>query len=196
MASILMVSPAAVRRYVNKGKLECNITPTGQRVFTKEQIDKFLGVKIEQSSQFKVYYVRASDGSKTLLESQVRLLTAQYGKPDLIVKDKASGLNDKRRGLLKLIKLSQQNKITDIYMTHPDRLTRFGFNYLKELFTQNNVILHTLDDSSHSPQEELLADFMSLIASFSGKFYRLRGFAQQSKLLTRAQEEINDKKAH
>lgn len=43
------------------------------------------------------------------------------------------------------------------------------------------------------PQEVLLQDFMSLIASFSGKFYRLRGYDNQKKLLSKAGDYIEQK---
>ena len=56
--------------------------------------------------------------------------------------------------------------------------------------------LHVLDQDNgtmtrQSPEDELLQDFMSLIASFSGKFYRMRGHAQQRALLQKAGAEIN-----
>ena len=47
-----------------------------------------------------------------------------------------------------------------------------------------------------SLQEELLKDFMSLIASFSGKFYRLRGYEQQKQLLTKLGDELETKSNH
>ena len=38
--------------------------------------------------------------------------------------------------------------------------------------------------------EELVQDFMSLIASFSGRFYRTRSRENQKKLLSMAEEEL------
>lgn len=43
------------------------------------------------------------------------------------------------------------------------------------------------------PQEVLMQDFMSLIASFSGKLYRLRGYDNQKKLLSKAGDYIEQK---
>ena len=39
----------------------------------------------------------------------------------------------------------------------------------------------------------LMQDFMSLIASFSGKLYRLRGYDNQKKLLSKAGDYIEQK---
>ena len=44
-----------------------------------------------------------------------------------------------------------------------------------------------------SAEQELMNDFMSLIASFSGKFYQLRGYTQQKQLLTQAEHNIDQK---
>lgn len=53
------------------------------------------------------------------------------------------------------------------------------------------TILHT--SPKISAEQELMNDFMSLIASFSGKFYRLRGYTQQKQLLTQAEHNIDQK---
>lgn len=195
-AKQLNVSPSTLRRYVQNGDIKCVKTPTGQRTFTQKDIDEFLGKEETSTEQTKAYYVRSSDGDNTKISNQIKMLEKAYGENDsnIIVKDKSSGLNDKRKGLQKLINLSQERKITDIYITQQDRLTRFGYNYLEQLFEQNNVQIHVLNDTSEkSLQEELLQDFMSLIASFSGKFYRLRGYEQQKQLLNKIEEQIDEK---
>ena len=50
---------------------------------------------------------------------------------------------------------------------------------------------HELDETD--PSSELMRDFMSLIASFSGRFYRLRGWKQQKELLKEAEKNIQEK---
>lgn len=194
-AEQLNVSPTTLRRYVNNGLIPCTITKTGQRTFAQEDINDFLGLQPEQKL-IKAYYARSSDGDNTKLNNQIKMLEESYGKNqnNTIIKDKSSGLNDKRKGLQKLITLAQEQKITDIYITQQDRLTRFGYYYLEQLFKQNNVKIHILNEQEEKTlQEELLQDFMSLIASFSGKFYRLRGYEQQKQLLNKAKDEINEK---
>ena len=44
-----------------------------------------------------------------------------------------------------------------------------------------------------SLNEELMQDFMTLIASFSGKFYRLRGYEEKKKLLAEAERRIEER---
>jgi predicted site-specific integrase-resolvase len=92
------------------------------------------------------------------------------------VSDVASGLSDKRRGLLTLMDLARRGEITDIAVTYRDRLTRFGFGYLEEFFRGYGVTTHVLDGQQDrkSVQEELVDDLLAIVTSFSGKLYGLR----------------------
>lgn len=49
------------------------------------------------------------------------------------------------------------------------------------------------DNDQKSMHEELMDDFMSLIASFSGKYYRLRGNDNKKKFMNKAQEKLQQK---
>lgn len=191
VAEQLNVSPSTIRHYTNTGKLEYNLTPNNQRVFTQEQIDKFTG---KQSEEKIVFYIRSSNGNQTLLNTQQESLTKVYGEPQKVYQDKASGLNENRKGLQNLIKDAKENKYTTICITEKDRLTRFGFKYIEDHLKTLNIEIKILNEKeTKTLHEELLQDFMSLVASFSGKFYRLRGYEQQKQLLNKAKESINDK---
>ena len=87
-----------------------------------------------------------------------------------------SGLNDKRKGLLKLMRMAKNGEITDVAIRYKDRLTRFGYGYLEEYFKSYNVEIHIMDETktTKSVQEELADDLISIITSFSGKLYGLR----------------------
>lgn len=100
----------------------------------------------------------------------------------IVVAEVSSGLNDNRKGLVKLMKLARENRITDIAITYKDRLTRFGFNYLKLYFESYDVKVHVLN-SQHGDKtmhEELVEDLLAIVASFSGKLYGLRSSKQKS----------------
>ena len=72
--------------------------------------------------------------------------------------------------------LAKDSKISKVYVTYKDRLTRFGFNYLEVYFKSHNVEIVVLNDVNEdkSPQQELIEDLMTIVASFSGKLYGLR----------------------
>lgn len=155
-------------------------------------VNSFLGKPLVDDRK-TVFYIRSSDGNKTIMSNQENSLRELYGEPDMIIKDTGSGLNEKRKGLQRLLKLIRENKIASISITQKDRLTRFGFNYIQQLCDDHNVIINIMSEKNNTTEEELMQDFMSLIASFSGKFYRLRGWKQQKELLNRAENEITVK---
>ncbi len=83
----------------------------------------------------------------------------------------------KRRGLRRLIALAQKGVIDTVFITHRDRLARFGVDLLQRILEDYEVKLVILMEEDRTPQEELVTDMMALIASFSGRVYGLRGAA-------------------
>lgn len=193
VAEQLKVSTSSVRIYANRGLIDYQLTPSGQRVFTQENVNNFLGITPTINENI-IFYVRSSNGNKKLLDSQIELLTEIYGEPTHIVKDNGSGLNENRKGLDSLMKKARNGEITTICITEKDRLTRFGFKYLEEYFSSHNVTIQVLSETENKTlHDELLQDFMSLVASFSGKLYRLRGYEQKKQLLLKVGEELDKK---
>ena len=144
-----------------------------------------------------MFYVRASDGNNIKLNSQINLLTENYGEPLKTFKDKASGLSEKRKGLNSLLTAAEKGKFDTVYITQKDRLTRFGYAYLEQLLNQYGVRVIVLGETVEKTlEEELLQDFMSLLASFSGKYYRLRGHQQSQEFLKKIQDEHEKKLSH
>lgn len=187
-AELIGVSASTLRRYEREGRVESARNPGGQRIFTREMLSVFL----PESSQehVRVFYVRASDGDKKKLDQQEKLLERAYGEAR-VYSDKASGLNENRRGLQQLLKDAKNGKFSIVSITQKDRLTRFGYSYLETLFSEYGVKIEILGDhKTKTLHDELLEDFMSLIASFSGKYYRLRGHEQKKKFLEKAGEEL------
>ena len=76
--------------------------------------------------------------------------------------------------------------------TPEDRLARFGVAYLERCLALSGVSVEVLHEKGNgSLQEELMGDFMSLVVSFSGRFYNMRSRTNQTKLLLNAQEQLN-----
>lgn len=188
VARQLGVSTSAVRNYTNQGLIEHSTNPAGQRTYTQEQVDAFLG---KTTTPIYAYYIRSSSGNKQLLNQQLEELTHAYGEPTKIYRDSASGLNENRPGLQRLLRDAEKGEYNTLCITYPDRLTRFGITYLTKLLAKDGITLQILhENTKYSLEDELMSDFMSLIASFSGKFYRLRSRANQEKLLNRAKEAV------
>ena len=83
--------------------------------------------------------------------------------------------------------------MTDIAVTRDDRLTRFGLSYIRELFSQNGVTIHCLaEKKTQTVEEELMEDFMSILASFTGRFSQMKSKEAKKKLLQRAQDKLDN----
>ena len=212
------IVPQTIRNYVKQGKLKAIKSANNRYYFEEAEINRFerefilknqndqndnslLAKKANAVRTNSVgnwcFYLRSSEGNKVLLQNQETNLRNHYPEPKFIIKDSASGLNENRNGLRKMINKIKNGEITDVAVTQADRLSRFGNTYLIELFEAYNVKLHVLfdeksleKDTKYDLQHELMKDFMSLIASFSGRFYRLRSLENKVKLLDEAKNKI------
>ena len=152
----------------------------------REDLIDFLknkGLIVDDTEQQRrdVIYARVSSHSQKNhgdLDRQALFLIENISDAQnpLILKEVGSGLNDNRKQLQKLLHMVGNNEVRNVYVTYRDRLTRFGFNYLKTLFLAHNtnIIIVNDKDAAKSVNEELLDDMMSLMASFSGKLYGMR----------------------
>jgi len=129
-------------------------------------------VVIPSKEEYNVVYARVSSSeNKSNLDSQAdrvaQFCNAKGWIVHEIVKECASGLNDKRPKLQKILK---ENKSTRIIVEHKDRLTRFGFEYIKTLYDGELVIINEITES----QNDLMQDFVSLVTSFCARLYGQR----------------------
>lgn len=186
VASLFQVSAQTIRNRIDNGEMGCSITEGGHRLISRGNLLKYLRESNLlyddlETSKHDVIYARVSSHEQKNrgdLDRQVaHILENTSGLSNILVlKEVGSGLNDKRRQLLKLIELVMNNKVKTVYVTYRDRLTRFGYHYLKTMFYMKGVEIMVINDinSDKSCQEELVEDMMALIASFSGKLYGMR----------------------
>lgn len=93
----------------------------------------------------------------------------------LIFSDIASGMNENRKGLNDLITEIISGTVNKVIISNRDRLTRFGYGYLKSLFDRYNceiIEVNLTEDKSF--EQELADDLISIIHHFSMKFYGKR----------------------
>lgn len=193
-ATYLGCTTQTLRNYSNKGLLPDKRNAANQRVYNTNDLDKLITTFKEveyNNTNIKVHYARSSKGNKQHLNNQISELTDNYGEPDYIIKDNGSGLNENRKGLQRLLKLAQERKINTVHITTQDRLAIFGYTHLERLLEEYNVKIIILNDASLSPQEELLQEFMNLVAIFSGKFYKMRSIENKKRLLYKALKEVD-----
>jgi predicted site-specific integrase-resolvase len=143
-------------------------------------------------------YGRVSgQGQTSDLQTQLERLQAwakheRSGKEILVLSDIGSGLSATRRHLQRLLKLVREDKVSEIVVTYPDRLTRFGQEYLQVLFDSFGVTLTVLDSGEDkTAEQELTDDMLTLLASFSARLYGMRSH-KQKELLQCAQAVMNN----
>lgn len=90
--------------------------------------------------------------------------------------DVGSGLNDNRKGMLKLLRDVTRGKHDVVVVNYQDRLSRFGLNVIKEHLAGWNVsreVIHpTVVDGT--PHAGLITDLTAILYSFVGRLYRSR----------------------
>ncbi|BAK53820.1 resolvase-like protein [Thermus phage TMA] len=140
-----------------------------------------------------IYARVSSHENKNNLESQAKRLEdyaiAKGYQIKHVVKEIGSGVNDTRP---KLIKLLKQNDYSILLVEHKDRLTRFGFNYLRLLCELQGKQIEVVN-SSEEEKEDIVQDFVSVIYSFSAKLYGLRRAKRKTeKIIKEITEEKED----
>lgn len=185
-AEMLKVSLSTLRRWDSEGVLTPVRTSGRHRRYKMSDIKKFLGEnlsenEIETNTIRVVTYARCSTfdqkkhgdidrQSDRLVNYSVR---NNYTITD-IIKDCGSGLNDNRKGYIKLCNLVINRKIDKVIIEHRDRLTRFGYDTIERFFNSYGVTIELVDKKVYTETEELTNDMMMLLASFSGKLYSQR----------------------
>ena len=93
-----------------------------------------------------------------------------------VYSDVGSGINDGRRGLMKLLKDVARGHHDVVVVNYQDRLSRFGVNVIWEFLSSWGVKLVVVNKSIDvdDPNAELIEDLMSILYSFMGRIYRKR----------------------
>lgn len=133
-----------------------------------------------------VTYARVSNSSrrKTDLEYQSERLKRYCLNNGWTIdneyKEVGSGLNDNRKKLLKILNSDIPLRVV---IEHKDRLTRFGFNYIKTCVEKNGGIIVVVN-TKETEKEELVEDFVSVITSFCARIYgRRRSERKKSEIM-------------
>jgi len=180
-ANILGVSFRTIKNWIYSHKIKTFLTPTKQHRITKEEINKILNNQPENKTA--IYSRVSSQKQKEDLIRQHQRLK-QYCKKkkyNQIQKysEIASGLNDKRNKLTKLLEQIAEKQINHLIIEHKDRLTRFGYNYLEQYCQTHNTIIEILDNTEI--KEDLIKDLIDIMTSFCAKLYGKRSNRTKTK---------------
>ena len=191
------VSISTLQRWDRTNVLKSRRTPTNQRYYTDEDLNKVLNLEAETESKRKnVGYCRVStQEKKKSLENQkefVSVYSLSHGVIlDEIYTDIESGLNYKRENWNKLLKQVEANEIDKIYVTYKDRFVRFGYEWFEEFCASHGTEIIILNQKQTSPEEELTEDLLSILHEFSERNYEFKKYKTE---INKELKEINEKK--
>ena len=168
----LGISYATLREYVKKGYIKPVILQSGKWRFREEDVEKLMGIVRKRKI---ILYARVSSNTqKDDLVNQVKYLEENVKDYDQVITDIGSGLNMKRKGFLKLLRMILNNEVSKVVIAYPDRLVRFGFEILEEVCKAHNCEIVVLNNEDKTPEQELIEDLISILVSFSRKLYGMR----------------------
>ena len=181
-AIILGLSVVTLRRWDRLGLLKPVFRTFGNhRRYNLDDITK-LHQKDSYTNKVIGYSRVSSFDQKKDLETQTQVLTnyikERYDNFEFeIIEDLGSGLNYKKRGIKRLIKLICNQEISKLVITHKDRLLRFGSEIIIQLCEKFNIEVIILDsnlDAEESFEKTLINDIISIMTVFSAKLYGKR----------------------
>ena len=99
-----------------------------------------------------------------------------------VVRERASGLNEKRKGLRRLFRLAANGEIDLVRVEFKDRLARFGFAYVVEALNAYGGRVEVVDGPvTVDATQELVQDMLALVAVFAARLdgNRAQAFRRQ-----------------
>ena len=94
-----------------------------------------------------------------------------------IITDIGSGINFKRKGLQKIIKMAVNNELEELVIAYKDRLCRIGYDLIEYMiieFSNGKIIIE--NEETLSPEEEVVKDLLQIITVFSARVNGLRSY--------------------
>jgi predicted site-specific integrase-resolvase len=161
-------------RWFKAGKLPvpAERTPSGTILVSPE--------RFSASNEASIYCRVSSHDKKGDLDRQVErcleFCRSRGWAVDLVVKEIASGMNDSRPRLRKLLASSPSR----IVVEHKDRLTRFGFRYFEDMLPRIGCELVVMNRDSEE-KDDLLKDLVAVVTSFCCRLYGLRRGQKKAK---------------
>ena len=163
-------------------------TPTNRRVYTREQLDGFLGQRCEvpRPTRVIVYCRVSSKAQKPDLKNQRQTLEGFCAARGLAgieyIEEVGGGLNLLRPKFLELMSSVEHGEVLTLVVAHKDRLCRFGFEWFSLFCKQHGCDLVVLNNETLSPEQEMVQDLLAIVHCFSARLYGLRNYRKALKV--------------
>lgn len=161
------VTGNTVRRWADNGTIVFKRTPRGPRRYLISEEGVLRTEEAKHPDRKNYIYVRVSSSKQREdMDRQEAFLRDIYPDHE-VIRDVGSGLNYKRKGLLKLLGMSNKREVGEIVVFSKDRLCRFGFELLEFQFSENDTKLVVQNNVDKSPETEFSEDILAILQVFA-----------------------------
>lgn len=177
---LLQITRPTLSKYINQGKLKGKRLPNGYWDYEPESVYSLMG-KSYKEKRYGVIYCRVSTPKqKQDLENQKEVIQTFCNKNNIkiskIYQDIGSGINFDRKAFSELLNDVIDHKVSKVFITYKDRLSRISFDLFKNLFAQFDceiIVLNEINDSQLL-EKEIFKEIVDLIHCFAMKLYSNR----------------------
>ena len=183
------ISKSTLRRYDNENTFKPPFTSKGgHRRYTETQLFEITQKKKKNINKNNIGYVRVSSKKQVNdLERQYNLMEnylISKAESFKIIKSIGSDINYNNQSLNELLDLVISGKVNKVFIMYKDRLIRFGFDLLENLFKQYSVDIEIINHQNNTMEEELVTDLIQIMTVFSAKLngkrkYNLNKFKKE-----------------
>lgn len=182
-SKLLNVTKQTIRNWDNEGKMRVVRTEGRHRRIPESEIKRILGESKQKTEKTCVIYARVStrkqveSGNLDRQKERLALYAENFSYKVIdTFSEIASGINEKRRQLFKMLNTIKDREIDYLLIEYKDRLARFGYKYLKKYVNDFGCkIVVTEKEEEIDSQKELVDDLIAIVTSFSARIYGARG---------------------
>ena len=91
-----------------------------------------------------------------------------------MISDIGSGINYKKKGLQKLMKMISNKEVSKVVILYKDRLMRFGYDMFAYFCELNDVEIEIIDHTEMTGEQELTEDLIQIVTVFANRLYGRR----------------------
>ena len=193
---ILGVTRQTLCAYVKEGKVKVkSVFNKYHYEYDDDSVFALIGQKKEKKDKKIISYSRVStQNQKDQLKDQTKRIYESCISRGLALdeqfEDIKSGMSSDRPGFQKILQMIIQNEVELLVIENKDRLVRFGYEILEQLFKYFGTKILVLNDvlENKSYEQELTEDLISIIHYFTMKNYSHR------RKLNKLRKEIEESK--
>ena len=182
---ILNISRVTLWKYVRDGKIKVVEKENGQYDYDEKSICELMNCELNK--HIAIYARVSTNEQKNDLKTQINELEKYVKKEGIneykIYSEVGSGIKLERNEFKNLLDNILNKKVSKLYITNRDRLTRLSFITMEEIFNKlgTEIIIINEEGQNKNENEEIMEELMSMMYYFSTKMYSNRRKIKTSK---------------